>query len=175
MNKRENLNRIGKIAGVACAIMLTVLPGACLANGQRSLRAEGQESKGTEEVTTGGVLTEVELAAGSQNEEGKEKTLTFEKYTHDFGRIRHEDGEQACSFKYTNKSDTTILIYDVRAYCNCTKVEWSRKPIKPGESGEIKVKFDNNDKPQNFSRSMKVTLSTDVDPILLTIRGKIVE
>lgn len=129
----------------------------------------------TERNLTGGKSDKRESAEGAQNEDLKEKTLTFENYTHNFGTIRHEDGVQECSFKYINKSDTTILIYDVRVYCNCTKVEWSRKPIKPGEGGEIKVKFDNNEKPQNFSRSMKVTLSTDANPILLTIKGKIVE
>ena len=75
--------------------------------------------------------------------EKKSRLLTFERTVHDFGEITNEDGVQECSFKYKNQTDTTILIYDVKVFCNCTKVEWPRKPIKPREEGEIKVKYDN--------------------------------
>lgn len=94
---------------------------------------------------------------------------------HDFGEITHEDGVQECSFKYKNQTDTTILIYDVKVFCNCTKVEWPRKPIKPGEEGEIKVKYDNEGTPHHFDKGVSVYTSTGKRPILLRIKGTVTE
>lgn len=107
--------------------------------------------------------------------EKKSRLLTFERTVHDFGEITHEDGVQECSFKYKNQTDTTILIYDVKVFCNCTKVEWPRKPIKPGEEGEIKVKYDNEGTPHHFDKGVSVYTSTGKRPILLRIKGTVTE
>lgn len=112
----------------------------------------------------------------AQNQgEKKSRLLTFERTVHDFGEITHEDGVQECSFKYKNQTDTTILIYDVKVFCNCTKVEWPRKPIKPGEEGEIKVKYDNEGTPHHFDKGVSVYTSTGKRPILLRIKGTVTE
>lgn len=105
----------------------------------------------------------------------KSRLLTFEKTVHDFGEITHEDGAQECSFKYRNQTDTTILIYDVKVFCNCTKVEWPRKPIKPGDEGEIKVRYDNEGKPHHFDKGVSVYTSTGKRPVLLRIKGTVTE
>ena len=109
------------------------------------------------------------------NGHGKSKLLTFEKTVHDFGNITHEDGAQHCSFKYKNHTDTTILIYDVKVFCNCTKVEWPRKPIKPGDEGEIKVVYDNEGSPHHFDKGVSVYTSTGKRPVLLRIKGTVIE
>lgn len=112
----------------------------------------------------------------AQNQEQKKsRLLTFEKTVHDFGDITHEDGAQECSFKYKNQTDTTILIYDVKVFCNCTKVEWPRKPIKPGDEGEIKVRYDNEGKPHHFDKGVSVYTSTGKRPVLLRIKGTVTE
>ncbi len=105
----------------------------------------------------------------------KSTLLTFEKTVHDFGNITHEDGAQHCSFKYKNQTDTTILIYDVKVFCNCTKVEWPRKPIKPGDEGEIKVVYDNEGSPHHFDKGVSVYTSTGKRPVLLRIKGTVTE
>lgn len=105
----------------------------------------------------------------------KSRLLTFEKTVHDFGEITHEDGAQECSFKYKNQTDTTILIYDVKVFCNCTKVEWPRKPIRPGDEGEIKVRYDNEGAPHHFDKGVSVYTSTGKRPVLLRIKGTVIE
>ena len=68
--------------------------------------------------------------------------LTFDKKTHDFGTINEGDVvETAFSFTNTGSSDLTIL--DARGSCGCTVPEYPKNtPIKPGETKEIKVKFE---------------------------------
>jgi hypothetical protein len=45
-------------------------------------------------------------------------------------------------FKMKNVSRENLLILAVRSGCHCTSVEWSSEPIKPGETGVIRVTFD---------------------------------
>ena len=48
------------------------------------------------------------------------------------------------TFVLKNTGDVPLLIKDISASCGCTVPEWDKKPIKPGETTEIKV----NDYPQ---------------------------
>lgn len=166
MNKRENLNRIGKIAGAACAIMMTVLPGACLASGRANRAGQSDNISESQEITA-----QAQKRTGSQ----KAKLLTFDSTVHNFGDITNEDGPQTCVFKYSNQTDTTILIYDIKTTCECTKAEWSRKPIRQGESGEIKVTYANEGAPHHFDKGVEVYTSTWARPILLRIQGTVKE
>lgn len=72
-----------------------------------------------------------------------DKTLTFENKVHDFGKFAESGGSQTCIFKYRNNTNVAIVIQKVIVSCGCTQVEWSGKPTKPGENGEIKVLFSN--------------------------------
>lgn len=45
-------------------------------------------------------------------------------------------------FRYENQSDKPVVILRVDTSCGCVKASFSRKPIAPGESGEIEVRFD---------------------------------
>ena len=103
------------------------------------------------------------------------KTLTFERKVHDFGSISESDGPQTCIFKYRNNSNVTIAIQRVIVSCACTQVEWSEKPIKPGESGEMKVMFSNQIGTGNFDKSISVFVSSSSNQIILRVRGVVTE
>lgn len=108
----------------------------------------------------------------AQNEtKPKSKDLTFEKTEHDFGKFSINAGPQHCSFKYKNNTDTPIVINHVLSSCGCTTPEWSKAPIKPGESGEIKVTFLNDQGPFPFEKSLTVYASSNLKPTVLRIRG----
>lgn len=103
------------------------------------------------------------------------KTLTFENKVHDFGMISESDGPQTCIFKYRNNSNAAIVIQKVIVSCGCTQVEWSGKPIKPGESGEIKVLFSNRIGTGNFDKSISVSVSSSSYQTILRVRGVVTE
>lgn len=103
------------------------------------------------------------------------KTLTFESKVHDFGKITEEDGQQTCIFKYRNNSNVAIVIQKVIVSCACTQVEWPEKPIKPGESGGIKVFFSNRIGTGNFDKSISVSVSSCPYQTVLRVRGVVTD
>ncbi|GEP90220.1 Protein of unknown function [Chitinophaga terrae (ex Kim and Jung 2007)] len=71
--------------------------------------------------------------------------LTFEEKVHNFGDIT--EGEKVeYSFKFTNTGNSPVVIEDAISSCGCTVPEWPKSPIKPGESGFMKVIFDSHGK-----------------------------
>ncbi len=96
--------------------------------------------------------------------------LTFDKKEHDFGVINEGDVvETAFAFTNTGSSDLTIL--DARGSCGCTVPEYPKDtPIAPGESREIKVKFDSANKPGNQTKTVTLTTNTEKGREILRIK-----
>ncbi|MGB5364175.1 MAG: DUF1573 domain-containing protein, partial [Aureibaculum sp.] len=44
--------------------------------------------------------------------------------------------------------------------CGCTVPEWPKEPIAAGESGQIKVKFNSQGKPNKQSKTITLTTNT---------------
>ncbi len=57
--------------------------------------------------------------------------------------------------------------------CDCTEVEYSKKPIPPGGTGEIKVIYSNDRGAQELNRRVTVYVSTTVKSTILRIVGEI--
>lgn len=119
--------------------------------------------------------TKVAAGASEQSQSVVEiKTLTFENKIHDFGKITEKDGAQSCVFKYKNNTDKPLFIQKVVVSCACTQVEWSGKPVKPKESGEIKVVFSNRIGKGIFDKSISVYVSACPLNTMLRVRGEVV-
>ncbi|HLS70389.1 MAG TPA: DUF1573 domain-containing protein [Chitinophagaceae bacterium] len=69
----------------------------------------------------------------------------FEEEHYEFGDVK-EGTIVEHSFNFKNVGDEDLQIIRVNASCGCTTPEWTMTPIKPGESGSIKVKFDSNNR-----------------------------
>lgn len=97
--------------------------------------------------------------------------FSFEKESHDFGNI--EQGKPVSyEFKFSNKGDAPIIISEVRPTCGCSVADYTKTPIKPGESGVIKVIF-NAEARGPFTKSFIVKSNTKTPIKNLTIRGKV--
>lgn len=103
------------------------------------------------------------------------RNLTFERTVHDFGEISEKSGPQTCTFKFRNSTNVPIVVQKVTVSCSCTKVEWSDKPVKPGEAGEIKVEFSNRIGPGRFDKSISVSTSSTPRQIQLRVQGVVTE
>jgi hypothetical protein len=98
-------------------------------------------------------------------------TIVFKVIEHNYGEIEYgSDG--TCTFTFTNKGETPLVISNVRATCGCTVPNWTRDPIKPGEEGEIKVKYNTNIV-GTFNKSITVTSNGNPANIVLRIKGKV--
>ncbi|MEZ4721647.1 MAG: DUF1573 domain-containing protein [Flavobacteriales bacterium] len=68
-------------------------------------------------------------------------SIEFEKEVHDFGNMK-QHGDASTVFTFKNTGTEPLIISNAKGSCGCTVPTWPREPIAPGETGEIKVKYD---------------------------------
>lgn len=97
--------------------------------------------------------------------------FSFETVVLDYGSIeQHADGERV--FKFTNIGTAPIVISSVKGSCGCTVPTYSKNVIKPGESGEIKVKYDTN-RIGAFTKTVTLTSNASEPSKVLRIKGDV--
>ncbi len=101
-------------------------------------------------------------------------TITFEKSTHDFGKIKEQDGMATVVFVFKNTGDAPLVINRVQASCGCTTPSWTREPILPGNTGVITAAYNPANRPGTFIKSISVFSNAGTQPTLLTIRGDVI-
>lgn len=100
-------------------------------------------------------------------------SMSFEKKTHDFGKIKEAEGEVNTKFKFRNVGKQPVIIGKVRASCGCTSPTWSKKPIPPGTTGFIKAAFNPKNRPGRFNKSITVYSNAIESPVTLRIKGEV--
>lgn len=87
--------------------------------------------------------------------------IEFENAEFDFDTINQGDKvDHIFKFKNTGKADLNIA--DAKASCGCTVPEWTKTPIKSGESGELKIIFDSAGKSGEQNKTVTLTTNTMV-------------
>jgi hypothetical protein len=112
---------------------------------------------------------EAKEAAQVRTEAPAEKVgpkLEFETEQVDFGTIA-QDSEPFRTIKIKNVGDTPLLITNARGSCGCTVPTVPKKPIAPGESAEMKVRYDTK---RLGAINKTVTLTTNEKNPTKTIR-----
>jgi len=99
--------------------------------------------------------------------------LKFEKETHDFGKIKAGDIVNY-EFKFTNTGSSPLIITNAVASCGCTTPIWPKDPIKPGESGSIKVTFNSKGKMGLQDKQIQVTANTNPPTNIVHLIGEVV-
>jgi hypothetical protein len=96
--------------------------------------------------------------------------MSFERAEHDFGTINEGDIVET-SFAFTNTGKSDLIILDARGSCGCTVPEYPKNTsIAPGETREIKVKFDSANKPGNQTKTVTLTNNTERGRDILRIK-----
>ena len=115
------------------------------------------------------------LPLRAEAQTGHSTPLQFNEVVHNFGKFSVDDGEQKCEFRYTNTGKSAVAIYNILSSCGCTEPSWSKAPIRPGESGVIKVTYLNDQGPYPFDKTLTVYTSASEKPIILRITGVVYE
>jgi len=104
--------------------------------------------------------------------------LKFNDTRHEFSDVV-EGTYPTWVFSFINNGNQDLKLTDVKASCGCTSPFWSRDPIKPGDSGQVKVVFNSNGYAgRQFAKS--VTITTNImengqpKQEFLFINGKVV-
>ena len=100
--------------------------------------------------------------------------ITFEKELHDFGKVIQ--GERlSYSFKFTNTGKSNLIIESTSASCGCTTTIPPKAPIRPGETGEIKVTFDSKNKEGKVSNIVAVMANTHPVYTIIKVEAEVVK
>ncbi|GAB3339886.1 hypothetical protein GCM10027429_26790 [Marivirga atlantica] len=100
--------------------------------------------------------------------------ITFNETTFDFGDIKQGDVVEHI-FTFENTGNQPLIISNATTTCGCTASEYKRgEPIAPGESSQIKVKFNSRGKmgainkvvtiKSNIGEDRKISIKTNVLP-----------
>lgn len=103
---------------------------------------------------------------------GSAATASFDRAVHDFGTVTEGEIVET-SFQITNSGETDLIITDAQVTCGCTVPVWPKKPIKPGETESIEVKFNTNGKPNRQKKVVTLITNTESGRELLTIEGMV--
>ncbi|MBQ8362164.1 MAG: DUF1573 domain-containing protein [Bacteroidaceae bacterium] len=98
--------------------------------------------------------------------------ITFEVTTYDFGTFSENDPKVTCVFKFKNTGNAPLIIHQAVASCGCTVPDYTKQPIKAGESGEIKVTYNGAGRyPGKFRKTITVHSNATNDVVRLYIKG----
>lgn len=104
----------------------------------------------------------------------KKAVIAADETSHDFGQIKEADGKVSATFVVKNTGDAPLAITRVIASCGCTTPEWTKEPIAPGASGNIKITYDPKGRPGPFSKTISVYSNGKTGSFILTIRGEVI-
>ncbi len=93
----------------------------------------------------------------------------FGEIEHDFGTI--DEGKVIEHvFNFTNNGQAPLVISNITASCGCTTPDWTKTPVKPGDSGFVKVIF--NSTAKTGTQSPTVTIQANTNPNITRLRLK---
>ena len=99
--------------------------------------------------------------------------MEFKSEVIDYGEIQKgSDGIRI--FEFTNTGDAPLVITRVSSSCGCTVPKKPEKPVQPGETGEIQVKYDTNIIGP-IRKTITVYSNADVPAKSLKIKGRVLE
>jgi hypothetical protein len=110
--------------------------------------------------------------AAEQQPSGPVAAIQYEKTEYDFGTVK-EGAVVEHVYKFKNTGAVPLIIQSAVASCGCTVPDYSKKPIPPGQSGEIKVRFDSATRPGIQNKQVTVTANTEPAITRLTIKGNV--
>lgn len=95
----------------------------------------------------------------------------YEKEVIDYGTIEYDaDGNREFKFKNTGKEP--LIIYSATGSCGCTVPIAPKEPIKPGETGIIKVHYDTK-RVGSFEKTVTVASNGKTASKTLKIKGTV--
>ena len=107
------------------------------------------------------------------SQEEKKAKIEFKQLEIDYGTIdKNSDGTRI--FEFTNTGDAPLIINRVKSSCGCTIPSKPTKPIMPGQSDKIVVKY-NTHRAGPFRKTVTIYSNAQNSVIILKIKGKVVD
>jgi hypothetical protein len=98
--------------------------------------------------------------------------MQFEEEVMDYGVIEY-DSDPFRYFSFTNTGTEPLIISNARGSCGCTVPTYPTDPIMPGETGQIKVRYDTKRAGSKFTKFVTLTTNEAEPTRKLTIKGEV--
>ena len=109
------------------------------------------------------------MGSGNDSMETPKTSVELPEAEKDFGTIPLNEKREHV-FKLLNTGNKPLVVYDVTTSCGCTKAEYSKEPVRPGETLDLKVIYNAEDKGR-FRKSLRVYCNVEDSPSNLTVVG----
>jgi hypothetical protein len=99
--------------------------------------------------------------------------IKFKETQHNFGSFKQGESVEY-TFVFTNTGDAPLVIENVERPCGCTDPSWTKEPVAPGKTGEVKIVYHSKDRPGAFRKTFTVTTNMNPQPkelLMLMIKG----
>ncbi|MFA7401435.1 MAG: DUF1573 domain-containing protein [Bacteroidales bacterium] len=110
-----------------------------------------------EEVSTD--LIHIPVSADNKKQQEDMPKFEFERTEHDFGTLKQ--GEKVSfTYKFKNAGKANLIISTVVPSCGCTVAQFTKTPVKPGESGFITISLNTDNKKGLVRKHVAVQANT---------------
>lgn len=100
-------------------------------------------------------------------------TLVFDSLRIDMGRVE-KDSAAVAVFHFRVDGDAPVCIQRAAAACNCTVATFPKAPLRPGEKGQIVVRYNSKGMPPGYFRKVVVVRSNASEPLMkLSVSGMV--
>ena len=102
--------------------------------------------------------------------------IKFDTLRVNLGKFPSSSPVRKCKYTFTNVGSAPLIINQAIASCGCTVPNYSKQPIKPGESGVIDVTYDGTDKiAGHFLKTITIRSNARNEVVRLTLEGTMTE
>jgi hypothetical protein len=112
-----------------------------------------------------GLATAAQAQTTPDTKAPAEEALVLKETSFNFGKIA-QNRPVTHVFQVTNSSKEVIRLENVQASCGCTTPEWSREPIQPGATTDIKVGY-NAALEGTFSKTVTIIYNNNQTKVLV--------
>ncbi|MDR9398463.1 DUF1573 domain-containing protein [Salibacter sp.] len=126
-----------------------------------------------ESITPDMVKNNATASSDSTKKSSEAPIMEFDTLVQGFGTITQ--GEKVTKmYRFQNTGNKELVITSARGSCGCTVPKYPRKPIGPGESGEIEVMFNSKGKVGRIHKKIYIVANTTPATNTLAITGDVV-
>ena len=98
--------------------------------------------------------------------------ISSNKETHNFGQIEWKR-PVTVEYTITNTGNQPLVLTNVTTSCACAVADWTKEPIAPGKSGDVKITYNPAGRPGVFAKAISIYSNGKKGSFILTIKGKV--
>ena len=101
------------------------------------------------------------------------KTFVSDGKIYDFGAIEEKAGKKSHTFTFRNNGKSPVVISGISAFCGCTTVEHTKKPVLPGKTAKVSVTYNPANRPGKFSKEVTLILNDGKAYTRVWVKGSV--